>query len=290
MRRSRRNGQLRRVSSMARGSHSTIRVSSASCDASAITCPCVSQTNDPPQNSMPFSAGPSYPTRFTDATYTPLAMACDRWMVRQESCCALPNSAFSGRVPADGGGVEQNLRAAQSCEAGGFGIPLVPTDERGNPRETRIETAEAQIAWSEVIFLEVQRVVGDVHLAIESKQRSIGVDHECGVVVYTGRAPFEHRTHDHDSQLARQTREALAGGAGNRLRQIRQVGAFLPAEVLRAEKFLHADDLRAFAGGLAGCAFPAFARFSLRSRPQAIWTRPTRNFVIGTTPFCTTPL
>src|SRR5262249_20746140 len=69
MRRSRRKGQLRRTSSMRRGSHSTISVSSRSCDPSASTTPNGSATNDPPQNSSPCSGGPSYPTRFTAATY-----------------------------------------------------------------------------------------------------------------------------------------------------------------------------------------------------------------------------
>src|SRR5712664_4093377 len=88
MRRSLRNGQLRSVSSLFAGSHSTTRISSLPLEASEITWPKGSATKELPQNSnpgSPFSGLPSKPTRFTTAAYTPLAMACPRWMVRHAS-------------------------------------------------------------------------------------------------------------------------------------------------------------------------------------------------------------
>src|ERR1700735_1452707 len=75
IRRSRRKGQLRRVSSIFCRSISAIRVSSRSCGALAMMRPKGSARNEPPQNSRP---GPSTrlprmspcsrPTRFTPAT------------------------------------------------------------------------------------------------------------------------------------------------------------------------------------------------------------------------------
>ena len=50
-----------------------------------------------PQNSRPappFGLG-SKPTRLTDATKTPFAIACERWMVFHASRCATPYCAFS---------------------------------------------------------------------------------------------------------------------------------------------------------------------------------------------------
>ena len=49
----------------------------------------------PPQNSMPPPFGPSCPTRLTAATKTPLAMACERWIVSQALCWRAPNCFFS---------------------------------------------------------------------------------------------------------------------------------------------------------------------------------------------------
>ena len=41
-----------------------------------------------------------------------------------------------GGVPADRGGVEQDLGPLQRGQAGGLGIPLVPADERADARRT----------------------------------------------------------------------------------------------------------------------------------------------------------
>ena len=68
MRRSRRNGQLRRVSSWSLGSQVAMRISSVSRPARARTRPNGSARNEPPQNSRPPPAGPSWPIRLTAAT------------------------------------------------------------------------------------------------------------------------------------------------------------------------------------------------------------------------------
>ena len=49
-----------------------------------------------------------------------------------------------GMMEADGRGIEQNLRAAERRQAGAFGIPLVPADQRSDARIARVEAAEAR--------------------------------------------------------------------------------------------------------------------------------------------------
>ena len=83
----------------------------------------------------------------------------------------------------------------------------------------RVEAAEAEIARREVILLEVQRVVGNVHLAIQAEQRAVGVDDDRRVVIHARRAALEERAHDHDTELARELREALAGRARDAARR-----------------------------------------------------------------------
>ena len=51
-----------------------------------------------------------------------------------------------GRMPADGGRIEEDIRAGERREARGFGIPLVPADQRGDAAELRVECAEAEVA------------------------------------------------------------------------------------------------------------------------------------------------
>ena len=90
-----------------------------------------------------------------------------------------------------------------------------------------------------------------MHLAIDAEQRPIGVDDRGGIVIDARRAPLEQRADDDDAQLAREAAERIGGRSRNGFGQIEQRGVFLAAEILRAEQFLQADDLRAPARGLA---------------------------------------
>ena len=62
------------------------------------------------------------------------------------------------------------------------------------------------------------------------------------------------RDDDH-AQFGGQAAKRLGGGAGDGLGQIEQAGVFFAAEILGAEEFLEADDLRASGGGFADAPF-----------------------------------
>ena len=68
-------------------------------------------------------------------------------------------------------------------------------------------------------------------------------------------AALEDGADDDDAELARELGEALGGGTGNRLGEVERSAVFLAAEILRAEEFLDADDLRAPSGGFADAPF-----------------------------------
>ena len=170
MRRSRRNGQLRRVSSWSRGSHLAIKTSSVCSPARAMIRPNGSARNEPPQNSRPPPAGPSWPTRLTAATYTPLAIAWDALHGLPGAGLGRAKLCFLGGVPADRRGIEQDLGALEGRQPGGFGIPLVPADEGADAGKRRVERLKTKVAGSEVILLVVERVVGNVHLAITAAE------------------------------------------------------------------------------------------------------------------------
>ena len=90
-----------------------------------------------------------------------------------------------------------------------------------------------------------------MHLAVDARERAVGVDDGRGVVVQAGGAPLEERRDDHDVRPRAPWRERIGGGAGDGLGQIEQRGVLALAEVLRAEEFRQTDDLGALAGGLA---------------------------------------
>ncbi len=50
------------------------------------------------------------------------------------------------RMPADGGGIEQHLGALQRGETRSLGIPLIPADERADAAECRVHGLESKIA------------------------------------------------------------------------------------------------------------------------------------------------
>ena len=51
--------------------------------------------------------------------------------------------------------------------------------------------------------------------------------------------------------LARHDAQALGRGSGDGLGEVEEARVLLAAEILRAEEFLQANDLRAFPGGVA---------------------------------------
>ena len=58
---------------------------------------------------------------------------------------------------------------------------------------------KAEIAWREVELFKVERVVGNVHLAVHPFQLSVVAEDHGGVVIQALRALLEKRTDDHDS-------------------------------------------------------------------------------------------
>ena len=155
-------------------------------------------------------------------------------------------------MPADGGGVEKNFRALHGGEAGGFGIPLVPADEHADFAVTRLPGAEAEVAGSEIKFLVEERVVGNVHLAIDAEERAVGVDDGGGVVIKAGGALLEKRGDDDDGMFFGEFLKGGGAGAGDGLGQFEIIVVLALAEILGAEQFLGADDLRALLGGAFG--------------------------------------
>ena len=114
---------------------------------------------------------------------------------------------FFGWMPADGGGVKNDLGAGQCRKSRCFGIPLVPANQHANFAKSRFPRAEALIAGREVKFLIIQWVIGNVHFAVSAQQRAIGIDDGGGVVEKPRRALLEKRGDDHHHFLARQRLE-----------------------------------------------------------------------------------
>ena len=141
--------------------------------------------------------------------------------------------------------------ALHGGDAGAFGIPLIPANEGADFAGGGVKGAEAEVAGGEVELLVVERVVGDVHFAVEARDAAVGLEDGGGVVVEAWRTALEERGDDDDLFLAGDSAEALGGGAGDGLGEVEEGNVFTLAEVLSAEELGQADDVGALAGGLA---------------------------------------
>ena len=151
-------------------------------------------------------------------------------------------------MPSDCRGIKKHARALQRGQARSLRIPLVPADQRTQASRTSINGAVAEVAGREVKLLVVEGVVRDMHLAVDSAEGAIGVEHRGSVVIHPRSAFFEKGCDEDDAVFTSGGGELFRGGAGNRLGQIEQGSIFTLAEVLCLKKFRQADYLHAAAG------------------------------------------
>ena len=149
-------------------------------------------------------------------------------------------------MPSDGRWVKKNACSLQCREARAFGIPLIPADERADFSGEGVEGLEAEIAGSEIKFFVVERIVGNVHLAVDSAQHAVRIEDRSRVVIEAGRALFKERRDQHDLILPGSGGKLLRARAGDGLREIEQRRVFALAEILGLEKFGQADDVCTF--------------------------------------------
>src|SRR5258708_26745540 len=97
-----------------------------------------------------------------------------------------------------------------------------PTGGWTQPANFGIERAKTEIAGREVKLLIVKRVVGNVHLAVESAQRAIGIERCRCIVVEAGGALFEQRSNQDHSMLAGRGGDLLVRRSGNRFCQLQE--------------------------------------------------------------------
>src|SRR5437588_10905853 len=78
----------------------------------------------------------------------------------QLPCLVLGSAEFSflARVPADGGGVEQDTGSFQGGETRRFRVPLVPANQGADAAMARLESAKTEIARCTIMFLEVTSI------------------------------------------------------------------------------------------------------------------------------------
>src|SRR5262245_61096420 len=98
--------------------------------------------------------------------------------LNQLPCIALltGNQLRLVRNPTNGCRINENLRARERRRPCAFGKPLVPTDKCPHSCVTRLKARKAEITRSKIKLFVVEWIVWNVHLAIDTRDRPIGVD------------------------------------------------------------------------------------------------------------------
>src|SRR5579884_171570 len=139
---------------------------------------------------------------------------------------------FFRRMPADRGGIKKHLRPPQRHQPRRLGIPLIPADQRPDASKLCVKREVTVIAGGEVVLLVIQRVVGNVGLAVDIYDRAVRVNNSYTVVIHTRRSPLKQGGYDGDAPLARDAGNSLGRRSGDRLRQIKQRRVLPLAKIL----------------------------------------------------------
>ena len=158
--------------------------------------------------------------------------------------------SFAGN-PANCGGVEQQFGALHSGQSCGFRIPLIPADADTDSCVASGEGEKSEIAWCEVEFFEIQRVVGDMHFSIHASDTAVGIEYDGRVVVQAVRATFEERYDDDDLEFFGDFLQGCGCGSRDWFSESEPIMFFGLAGVLSVEDFLQADDLSTGGRGIA---------------------------------------
>src|SRR6202034_3773998 len=125
-------------------------------------------------------------------------------------------------MPADSRRIKQHVRPLQRRKARALRIPLVPADQGSEAANAGVGRAESEVARSKVKLFVVERIVGDVHLAIEAAQGAVTVEDGRSVMVDARGSLFEQRRDQDNAAEASGSRQFFGGWARNRFGQIEQ--------------------------------------------------------------------
>src|SRR5262245_61008277 len=100
---------------------------------------------------------------------------------------------FLAGMPSDGGRVEENLSSAQRRQTSRLRVPLIPANQNSDPSIPGLPDREAEVSRREIELFMVERIVGNMHLAVLSQIVPIGIENGSGIVVDAGSPALEQR-------------------------------------------------------------------------------------------------
>src|SRR5439155_5167011 len=136
------------------------------------------------------------------------------------------------RQPTNRSRIEQKLRAGERGQTRRFRKPLVPANQRADFAMLRLMSLKAKIARCEIKLFVIERIIGNVHLAILARDLSVSIDGYRRIVVNAGSALLEQRSNDHDLLLTGYLAEGFGRWSGNGFGELESLDVFRLAEIL----------------------------------------------------------
>src|SRR4051794_30676887 len=135
-------------------------------------------------------------------------------------------------MPADCCRVEEDGSTAERGNPCALGIPLIPANERAYSAVSGVEVQKSGVAGRKVELFVVKRIVRNVHLTIDSEQRSVGVEHSRGVVIEPWGAFFKKGSHYGYLRFFCDLAQRFRRWPRYRFSEVEECGVFFAAEIL----------------------------------------------------------
>src|SRR5690625_4889636 len=87
--------------------------------------------------------------------------------------------------------IDQYFCTFHGCQAGCFGIPLVPADQGADASRTGMENLITQISRCKIVFFIETGVIRDMHFSIFPEDLPVPLNHQQGVVIESGCCPLK---------------------------------------------------------------------------------------------------
>ena len=152
---------------------------------------------------------------------------------------------FLGRVAAliaDSGGIDEYVCSSECHQTGTLGIPLIPADLHAELSYRGLYGAETEVSGSEIELLVVGRVIGDVHLAMETCNSAVTLEHNSRIMIESWSTALEEAGDEDNSMFAGKVAKEGCRWAGYGFCEIEVVNGLHLAEIRGIVKLLQDNE------------------------------------------------
>jgi hypothetical protein len=147
-----------------------------------------------------------------------------------------------------GGGIDEDVGASEGHQTCSFGVPLIPADLHAEVAHGGLDGLETEVARSEVELLVVGRVIGNMHLAMDTGDGAISLEDNSCIVVKPRCPAFEEAGDEYNAMLTRKGAEELGRRTRNGFGKVEVIDGLHLTEIGRVVELLKHNELSSTRG------------------------------------------